>query len=952
MRKTIEESSRAELSSESRLLKELASLQSNVDQVEELRQQNTTLREEKSALDQKLSGSESAVSKLHKELEILRVNEMTLKSWVAETEARAMASPNTHDTLREVVNTLASTQAQNGSLGTQLQRTKGDLDDAASKLVGAALLEQDLRGQIAELRHEIDEARNGIKSLESDREEFDRMALINLEAVRASLCSEAEKTHQEQKAGYETALQESRNRQSELEIQLGKSIDKSRSEMQIEHLRQQICVKDKDIAGLEAAQATANEKIRRLERSIQQDNSNTQIIKNLRDDLELLSTECRSRNDSLRALNADKRSADQKLEHLQRQYQILQTQSENTRRQRIGNPVKELADVQKIRDREQHTATQDRQNAEDTTIRPGQQSALPKKASKDHAEILQRLDETDRAEKAVKPDGIKHKEAEIGMYRKTREMHMDTDSKAVPETQLMGARSPQPLHPTSQQSGPPQPGQPAIPPSHKAGPKENQNIVHPQTDCIAEDVHSSRTTNLPSTLQSERPESHQIKPPFFSLGNFGNHDEEHGASFHHPHEPSSFPIFPSLNGNRPHSSSMLSDASPSTPEDIPNLRNQQARNSNLQAPLLPRTPSKSEKNNSSPEKTSGRTIVIDIPISQKGHLQRVSTRPNTGSKVARHQTPSETQERQVEYQNEASFAPEQGNDEFVEWLGSSGLESTESSEQHQRTNESQRSTASINETSSLTNSQPKLAQNQKQTYRSSLSRQRTPVDEQSPGTPGAHIAPVKHPKRYYPPTSAAIDSLSPGNIIRENLGGSQKRRAADEAEQNHEQISKRLRSSQKLPTQTSGLPRVSASKRGNIVQETSIRGLPQDTQIKESTSQNQAIDTKQPELHSEYFYTRDKYRVSKSTSQVKGGNGQSQEQGISKAESSRSQRPQINASESQSQSQSAHDSSTTGRSRIRSSGRGSQTSSHRASQRGKKDKKRYQTRFSQELRGG
>ncbi|KAI9666084.1 MAG: hypothetical protein M1821_004019 [Bathelium mastoideum] len=930
------------------LLRELASLRALVDQVATLGQQNTALRESKSVLDQKLSNSEISVSELRQELEKLRASETTLKEQVVELETRAKAETEGQDQWHAVVDSLHDLQAHKEDLTVQLEKAKAQVNEATTKLAQAAILEQDLRSQAGDLDAKVKESRAAADSLKSERDEVERKAVQNLETVRRDLREETHKLCQAQAASYENSLLQARDRQHDLEAKLRERTRNEPTATQVESLLQQVECKHQEIARLKASHKKFCEKIQQLLQATRLDNLDSPSLKGLENELEALDSHFCLEDDLLLGGDLGWQCTSQELESLRTQYQAVQTTNKNNLNH-IEQLSKKLTEMDKIRSQENRDLKLARKQAEDTGIKREQElHAVLASQRKDHDELVGNLVGKHEAEKAVLHEGLHKAKAQIELFRKNYNLEVNEDFQAIaaiPETQsTVAQQKSQPMPSTDQQCDPQQSKQLIVSPGR---------LSH-QARCSADSNRLSQDTGSTS-LQAGARENHSLtKIPFRVYEESGVSElarletlDDNSISLRQSHvDKVSLPTCGSFLEIRPHSSSMLSDASPSTPDPIQDLATQPSRNNEMQVALNKRLPSQ-------PDSRSAHTGYTSMSRTQKDSIQKTLARPNTGSKVARHQTPCETQEGRETRGQGHFFGRERDDRELSLLLGLTDVESVQPGAQQPPLHTAQvpraasQSTGSSDGPRQLNPTSPHMSsRRQVQSVRNQGN------DQNEPRTPTAQTGLANHQVRNSPSMLTTFDNLSPKHTVRKDSGGTRKRQAASVLDKDQEQPSKRNKSYPKSPLKNHYLTRSSTSRQKSAAMNASNIGTRQDTQIKESKAQNQGIYVKQVEAQNQQPTARDLGRQSQDSSKVENAKSQSQGKDDPQIKFSQSQRSQDKTSDSQHQSQPSGESAIPSQSRMRSSGRNSQNSTGRSSQRQKKNKSSYQqTRFSQEFLG-
>ncbi|KAI9691092.1 MAG: hypothetical protein M1822_008712 [Bathelium mastoideum] len=927
------------------LLREFASLRALVDQVATLGQQNTVLRESKSVLDQKLSDSETSVSELRQELEKLRASEATLKEQVVELETRAKAKTEGQDQWHAVVDSLHDVQAHKQDLTAQLEKAKAQVNEATTKLAQAAILEQDLRSQAKDLDAKVKESRAAADSLKSERDEVERKAIQNLETVRRDLREETHKLCQAQAASYENSLLQARDRQHDLEAELRERARNEPTGIQVESLLQQAECKHQEIAQLKASHKKFCEKIQQLLQATRLDKLDSPSTKGLENELKTLDSHFRSENDLLLGGDVGWQSTNQELETLRSQYQAVQTTNKNSLNH-IEQLSKRLTEMDKIRNQENHDLKLARKQAEDTKIKREQElHAALASQRKDHEELIKDLVGKHEAEKAVLHEWLHKAKAQIELFRKNFNLEVNEDFHAIPETQFTVAQQKsQPMPSTDQQCDPRQSKQLTV---------SSGRLSH-QARCSTESNRLSQDTGNTSLQAGDRENRPLTKTPFPIYEESGVSElarletlNDNSVSLHQSHvDKVSLPTCGSFLESRPHSSSMLSDASPSTPDPIQDSATRPSRNNEMQVTLVKRLPSQ-------PDSRSAYTGHGSMSRAQKDSIQKTLARPNTGSKVARHQTPCETQEGRETRDQGQLFGRERDDREFSLLLGLTDVESVQSGAQQPPLHTAQVSRAAFQSTGSsdglqqLNPTSPHMPP-----HRQVQSVRNQGNDQNEPRTPTAQTGLANHQVPNSPSTLTTFDNLSPKHTVRKDSGGTRKRQAASVLDKDQEQPSKRNKSYPKSPLKNHYLTRSSTSRQKSASMHASNIGTRQDTQIKESKAQNQGIYVKQVEAQNQQPTARDLGRQSQDSSKVENAKSQSQGKDDPQIKFSQSQRSQDKTSDSQHQSQPSGESAIPSQSRMRSSGRNSQNSTGRSSQRQKKNKSSYQqTRFSQEFLG-
>ncbi|KAL9072574.1 MAG: hypothetical protein Q9157_005034 [Trypethelium eluteriae] len=908
---------------ETRLLEGLQSMRTDLERAQTLQQENISLRETKSTLDQKLSRSEDIASALRREIESLRGSETTLKDRISDLKLHANASQPLRTLQQDMKTVLEEMRAKNESFEVQLEAMKAETKEATRRVASADTLEKDLRRRNEELEAQVKETTEQVASFEFERKDMEQKTAQNLEAMRKAFDEEKDKLEQELKAANENASMQVRKHRGELESQLQSSMEQNDlSEAQIISLLGQVRGKDQEIARLRKTQTASIETIQQLQQSVQLASSNAQEMQQLKDRIASLSQECRSKDDSLRSMGTGNTSAKQELEKLTRQYAALQSshKEDNARQpKRLSRQVSEAGDARK----QTETTLENAQNPVGQAMLNCERKfqATLEANQKDSAEDLRDPREKRQVENTSLLDQLLEACVETESIKQKLEEQAHTDCRVVPETQVLQTQL-----------------------ESQASSSANRRSLHTQSGCGRS---ASRVDIFKSPFEAGKTFHIHEDPDFDKENELGRRERlnENGVFFHQPRPQSqasqldvlTLPAFTVFNEDTQHDSSLLSDAEPSQSNSLLDLDHQQSQ-------VNERRPSSHSVHSGSPlGELIGHGNRDSPRHSQDSTPQRILARPNTGSKVARHRKGSTLQEQQDTTQLRVSTIHAEENPRLAESRKSIDRRPVGFVHQQVPVDLAQLPKIPSNDRN-FTDDFHQLDQT---SVRATASQgrlwSRTPSDVEVPRTPTTQTVPAKSPAHCSPSKLTTFDGPSrvfPGH---EDSRSNLKRQAAPDLDEAREGSDKKLKSSQVSKTGASGLEGVHSVEHQGATAQTSSPHFCQDKQVNRSESPRQAVNNKGFEFESQIQHS--------GIGRVESHLQKKQQTKISSSESKSRPVLKIKTSDSQAQFQGSHEILPAARSRIRSSVRGSQSTSRRSGQRPKKDKSRYDLRFSQELEG-
>ena len=964
LEKTTRESYCVSSSLEARLIKELGFLKADIDQKDTLLQQNVGLREAKSVLDRKLSSSEDIISGLRLEVESLRASKTKLATRIFQIEAQARDNQATSATLISMETSLGDLKTQNEHLVTQLENAKAEISCKTYEAVNSAV-EEELRRQTRELNAQVNEAQEKITSLESVKEEMEKKVLQNSEIIRKDFMREADHLYQEQTVKYDNLLLQAGEKRFQLEGELQKSQETNRvSETQLQLFSEELSGKDQEIARLKEAQATALKSVQLLQHSAHKHNNDAEEINNLKKQVEFLSNECHMKDDRIRDVDVDVASTKEELEKLRQRYQALQATREQIGLEQIRRLSKQLEEVEEFRKQSDRRAKQAVDQAEEIRKKREQEfDSTLESQQRENAERFNKLDESHQAEKAALQTRLSQAEAQIETLSKKIEVHIRANSQntlgsQVPETQFES----QSLHLTNDQFALSRFESTVTAPNTSLISVEPQRVALRQITSSAGIDRKSQGMDARSSPEQDLSKDLSQVDMFFRIHEDPDYDkenelgrleklDENGVSSLQSRvsesqsqvDTLSLRTFASINENSQRSSSMLSDACPSTPDHMRPPRRQNSQGNEPETQLLARM-------NSGPVSTT-HPIRSNASPSQKHSPQRSLARPNTGSKVARHQMPPPMQEEQDAHQKQYSSVFERNGLQSADSYGLTNDEFTQSMSQKKHVSTANSSKTPLDGigsprswqrvylalTGTATNKRPSV--------------QRASKDGQTPRTPTTRALPANSPLSRNLSALPTLGNLSHTNALREDPYGSLKRRAIPVSDDKPGEYTKRLKSSNISKSEFVPSAQAPFAGHGEVASLTPTVASYQDAQIRQSENRSQDIGVEQSESQSQYVDARESGSQSQKKHQVTGADNHNQGTDTMSTSSSQSQHSQKKTTGSQLQSQKHRDLPAAARSGMRSSNRDSKSSGTRTGRRQKKGKSRYDLRFSRELRG-
>ncbi|KAL9087494.1 MAG: hypothetical protein Q9165_006605 [Trypethelium subeluteriae] len=928
--KTMKEANCVDPQLETRLLDELLSIRADIDCTQTLQQENVTLRETKSALEQKLLRSEDVAFTLRKEIESLRGSKIVLKNRISDLELHANTSQPTQALQQHLNTILKEIRAKSESFEVQLEAMEAEMREATRRIASADTLEKDLRRRNVELEAQVKGTKEQLSSSELERNGVEQRAAQNLEAMRKVFCEEKDRLDQELKAVNEAASIQAGKHRDELESQLRGSMEQNDlSEAQIISLLGQVREKDQEIAHLKKSQTASIEKIQQLQHSVQMASSNAQEMQECKDRVAWLSQECRSKDDGMRGVRADYSSAKQELEKLRRQYQSLRRsykEDNSGQLKRLPRQVSEAEDAQKqtetTLEKAQHKAGQVILNHDRDF-----QASL-EADQKANAEGLRDCKEKRQVPNTSLLDQLWEACLGTKSTKQKLEKQGHTDPPVVIETQV-----PQ----TQIQSQAPSP---ANRPSPHTQSGDGRSASHIDISKSPSETGKTFHIHEDSDFNKEN-----------ELGRLEKLDEN-SASLHQPRPQSlasqldilTLPAFTVFNEDTQHDSSLLSDAEPSQSNILLDLEPQQSHVSEGR-------PSSHSVYDGSPLGELIRHENRDSgQHSQDSTPQRILARPNTGSKVNRHRRHTTSQEQQDTNQLRVSTMHPGNNPRLADSRKLIDRRPVGFVDQDVPIVAAQLAKIPTNNRD-FTDSFHQISQAAVGTESQGRLWSRTPSDVEVPRTPTAHTALANCPTHCDPSNLTKFDGPSRVFTGHEDARSNLKRQAAPDLAEPHEGSGKKLKSSQASKTGVSGLEEAHSVEHQSAATHTRSLHFCQDKQANRSEAQIQAINNKGFESQTQYSDVDTVEPHLQEKQQTKNLSGESKSRPVLRIKSSHSQQMQTSNSDPQARSQGSREIPPAARSRVRSSVRGSQSTSRRNAQRPKKDKSRYDLRFSQELEG-